>query len=232
VSSLFDLPLRPQEAPEVETDDGGIDEAPAPRHRAATSAQTSETDNHEGDADASQTEIEDEAEVPPAASRSKLFVTDHDVAAMGGTEPGAENEASVSIMTHLRAGVADLAAVSLAIATGAPGALLLGVTPTTADWPAFALLAACFSFLYCVVPLAFWGQTPGMSWAGLEARGHDDEPLSFSQTAIRWLASVLTILLFGVPLLFVAFRGRSIADWLSGSQTLVSSTRPSQAAST
>ena len=75
-----------------------------------------------------------------------------------------------------------------------------------------------FSFLYSVVTLAFWGQTPGMVAAGLMARSHGDQPLSFGQTGLRWLAGLLTVALGGLPLL-VALTGRSFADRLSGSAT-------------
>ena len=91
------------------------------------------------------------------------------------------------------------------------------------DWPAVALFLLSFSFLYTVVPLAFWGHTPGMAWAGLDARGRDGEPLAFDQTARRWIGGILTLLLLGLPLL-LAFGGRSLSDLLSGSETL--SSRP------
>ncbi|HEX6861494.1 MAG TPA: RDD family protein [Thermoanaerobaculia bacterium] len=101
------------------------------------------------------------------------------------------------------------------------GCRLMGVRPVLSDWPAVALFLLSFSFLYTVVPLAFWGHTPGMAWAGLDARSRDGEPLAFDQTARRWIGGILTLLLLGLPLL-LAFGGRSLSDLLSGSETLSS----------
>ncbi len=101
------------------------------------------------------------------------------------------------------------------------GCRFMGVYPILSDWPAVALFLLSFSFLYTVVPLAFWGHTPGMAWAGLDARSRDGEPLAFDQTARRWIGGILTLLLLGLPLL-MAFSGRSLSDLLSGSETLSS----------
>ena len=87
-----------------------------------------------------------------------------------------------------------------------------------ADWPALALFLLSFSFLYTVVPLAFWGHTLGMAWAGLTARNRDGEPLTFDQTARRWLGGLLTLAILGLPLLVTGDR-RSLTDLLSGSAT-------------
>jgi uncharacterized RDD family membrane protein YckC len=103
------------------------------------------------------------------------------------------------------------------------GCRLMGVHPILSDWPAVALFLLSFSFLYTVVPLAFWGHTPGMAWAGLDARSRDGEPLAFDQTARRWIGGVVTLLLLGLPLL-LAFGGRSLSDVVSGSETLSSRT--------
>ena len=59
---------------------------------------------------------------------------------------------------------------------------------------------------------------PGMAWCGLIARSEETEPLSFGQTAMRWLGHWLTWLLLGLPGL-LALSGRSLADRLSGSST-------------
>lgn len=82
-----------------------------------------------------------------------------------------------------------------------------------------ALFVAIFSFFYAVIPLAFWGQTPGMAWAGIVARSPGGEALSFGQAARRWLGGWLTALLGGLPGLLL-FSGRSLTDRLSGSRTL------------
>jgi uncharacterized RDD family membrane protein YckC len=123
------------------------------------------------------------------------------------------------IGSRLSAGAADLL-VHAAVGVGVLlGCRYLGVRPVLSDWPALALFLLSFSFLYTVVPLAFWGHTPGMAWAGLDARSRDGEPLAFDQTARRWLGGVFTSLFLGLPLL-LALGGRSLSDLLSGSETL------------
>jgi uncharacterized RDD family membrane protein YckC len=124
--------------------------------------------------------------------------------------------------SRISAAGADLI-VHASVAVGVlVGCRLMGVHPILSDWPAVALFLLSFSFLYTVVPLAFWGHTPGMAWAGLDARSRDGEPLAFDQTARRWIGGILTLLLLGLPLL-MAFSGRSLSDLLSGSETLSSS---------
>jgi uncharacterized RDD family membrane protein YckC len=137
---------------------------------------------------------------------------------------GAEDEPDVPAHDFARrgsriaAGVADLI-VHAAVAMGALfGCWGLGVRPTPAEMPAGGLFLLAFSFLYIVLPLAFWGHTPGMAWAGITAHNRDGEPLTFDQTARRWLGAVLTFLLAGLPLV-LAFGGRSLTDWISGSAT-------------
>lgn len=121
--------------------------------------------------------------------------------------------------SRLAAGAADLV-VHAAVAVGILlGCRFMGVRPLLSDWPAVALFLLSFSFLYTVVPLAFWGHTPGMAWARLDARSRDGEPLAFDQTARRWIGGIVTVLLLGLPLL-LAFGGRSLSDLLSGSETL------------
>lgn len=118
-------------------------------------------------------------------------------------------------------GLADLA-VHLALAVALLfGSRLLGVEAGLADWPAIAFFLLVFSFLYHVLPLAFWGQTPGMAWAGLVARSAGDSNLSFGQTARRWLGALLTAALLGLPALPAAGGGRSLADRLSDSDTFL-----------
>jgi uncharacterized RDD family membrane protein YckC len=123
------------------------------------------------------------------------------------------------LSARLLAGLADLA-VHLALAVALLfGSRLLGVEAGLGDWPALVLFLLVFSFLYTVLPLAFWGQTPGMAWAGLVARAAGGESLTFGQTARRWLAGLLTVALLGLPALLAAGGGRSLADRLSGSET-------------
>jgi uncharacterized RDD family membrane protein YckC len=119
---------------------------------------------------------------------------------------------------RLLAGCADLA-VHLALLVGVVGAgRAFGVRPNVNDWPGLLLFLLAFSFFYTVVPLAFWGHTLGMAWSGIVAHNRDGEPLSFDQTARRWLGGLLTLALAGLPLA-LAFRGRTLTDLLSGSET-------------
>lgn len=137
--------------------------------------------------------------------------------------PAARSTASgrAGLGSRISAAGADLL-VHASVAVGVlVGCRLMGVRPVLSDWPAVALFLLSFSFLYTVVPLAFWGHTPGMAWAGLDARSRDGEPLAFDQTARRWIGGILTLLLLGLPLL-LAFGGRSLSDLLSGSETLSS----------
>jgi uncharacterized RDD family membrane protein YckC len=121
--------------------------------------------------------------------------------------------------SRIAAGAADLlvhAAVGVGVLMGSRS---MGIRLLLSDWPALAVFLLSFSFLYSVVPLAFWGQTPGMAWLGLSSRSRDGEPLAFDQTARRWLGGVITALLLGLPLL-VSGRRRSLSDLLSGSETV------------
>ncbi len=99
------------------------------------------------------------------------------------------------------------------------GASLLGVTPSPRDWPAALLFVAAFSFLYTVIPLAFWGKTPGMAWARIVAHSGDGEALTFGQTGTRWIATMVTIGLLGLPGLLALLPGGSLADRWSRSHT-------------
>jgi uncharacterized RDD family membrane protein YckC len=119
---------------------------------------------------------------------------------------------------RLLAGFADCVVHLAVLAGGLVAESLLGLQPTLGQWPGFAVFLLCFSFLYTTVPLAFWGQTPGMAWRGLRARDGGDRQLHFGQTALRWLGALATAALLGLPLL-LAIGGRSFADRLSGSET-------------
>ncbi|HTG34264.1 MAG TPA: RDD family protein [Thermoanaerobaculia bacterium] len=121
---------------------------------------------------------------------------------------------------RLAAGLADLvvhAAIAVLALLGCRG---LGVRPDLREVPAFAAFLLSFSFLYTVLPLAFWGHTPGMAWAGITSHKppQNGEPLTFDQTVRRWLGAILTSALAGLPLL-LAFGGRTLTDWVSGSAT-------------
>lgn len=140
-------------------------------------------------------------------------------------EDGETRETAASSGTgagsRIAAGAADLlvhAAVAVLLLVGTR---LMGVHPTLADGPALGVFLLAFSFLYIVVPLAFWGHTLGMAWAGLVARNRDGEPLTFDQTARRWLGGLLTLGLACLPFALTG-SGRSLTDRLSGSATFPS----------
>ncbi len=120
---------------------------------------------------------------------------------------------------RLLGGLADLAAQLIALGLAIAATHALGVVVTIDDWEPFGVLALVFSFLYWMVPLAFWGQTPGMAWVGHTARSTSGEPLSFGQTFMRWLGSIVTLAFAGLPLL-IALTGRSLTDRVSNSRTL------------
>jgi uncharacterized RDD family membrane protein YckC len=147
-----------------------------------------------------------------------LDETDPGVRALGRALEEAE-PGRAGIGSRLAAGSADLLVHGAVIVGVLLGCRSMGVRPVLSDWPGFALFLLSFSFLYTVVPLAFWGHTPGMAWRGLDARSRDGEPLAFDQTARRWLGGIVTSLLLGLPLV-LALGGRSLSDLLSGSETL------------
>lgn len=120
--------------------------------------------------------------------------------------------------SRIAAGAADLLVHAAVLVVLLVGTHMMGVRPARTDWPALGVFLLAFSFLYMVVPLAFWGHTLGMAWAGLTARNQDGEPLTFDQTARRWLGGLLTLGFAGLPFLFTG-RGRSLTDRLSGSAT-------------
>jgi len=120
--------------------------------------------------------------------------------------------------TRFGAGLADLLVHAAVLVGALLGTRWMGVKPDPVrDWPALAVFLASFSFLYTVLPLAFWGQTLGMAWTRISSRNRDGEPLTFDQTARRWLGGLVTAALLGLPSL-VSSR-RSLTDLLSGSAT-------------
>lgn len=121
---------------------------------------------------------------------------------------------------RIAAGIIDLIVHAALVGVLVGGTSLMGVDVEPRHSPPLAMALLLFSFLYHVVPLAFWGHTPGMTVVGLRARTLDDRPLSLPQATRRWLALVLTLATAGLGVL-LAFGGRSLADRLSGSQTLV-----------
>ena len=191
---LFDLPLTGPEEAAAESP-----ERPAPRRQTAPPRETPEP--------------------PPARRRGPVPVP----APEPDDEPVAEVEVEDGRAGRARrfaAGAADgLVHAAIGVATLA-GLRWMGVKPDLAAAPALAVFLLAFSFLYTVLPLAFWGQTPGMAWAGIASRNRDGDPLAFDQTARRWLGGLLTLVLLGLPLLITGPR-RSLTDLISGSATYV-----------
>lgn len=140
--------------------------------------------------------------------------------------PALPIEGPATLTSRLGSALLDLAAMAAAAVALLAGAALLGTNPTPGDWPAFVLPWVAFSFVYYVMPLAFWGRTPGMASLGLTARHLDGHGLSFGQAVRRWLASLLTTALLGLPGL-LALTGRSASDLASGSITIWRGFRPS-----
>ena len=134
--------------------------------------------------------------------------------------PGREDPVELATFAdRVKAGSLDLA-LHLGIAVILLASVLLMRAPL--DWrllPALLLFSLVFSFVYVVVPLAFWGRTPGMARVGLVARDRDGGALTFAQTGWRWLSGVLVVVTLGGAL--ALSRGREgLADRLSGSRTL------------
>ena len=131
-----------------------------------------------------------------------------------------EEEILASWSERLRAGLADLLMHVLMLAVAITVAYRLGVELRWSFWPPFAGLALIFSFLYWMVPVAFWGQTPGMAWVGQAARSVGDEPLTFYQAFLRWAGALITTALAGLPQLLSLKAGGSLSDRLSESKTV------------
>jgi uncharacterized RDD family membrane protein YckC len=119
---------------------------------------------------------------------------------------------------RIAGGIADLVVHAAIAVLALLGCRWLEVQPQVREWPAFAAFLLAFSFLYTVLPLAFWGHTPGMAWAAVTSRNRDGEPLTFDQTVRRWIGALLTLALVGLPVL-LGFGGRTLTDWISGSAT-------------
>ena len=123
-----------------------------------------------------------------------------------------------SFRARLFAGLVDLVVHVAVAAVAVGGARGLGIEPALAQLPAFALLLLVFSLFYTVVPLAFWGKTPGMAAVGLVCQAGDDLPLTFAEALRRWLGELVTVILVGLPgLLALGERRRSLADRWSAS---------------
>ena len=210
---LFDLPLDTAAEPEERT---------APRRAARSErAPRAETDPDSlplfaptGGAGA---RAAAEAVRRPAADAARAA---RDERPLRAVEPGESRPiAHAGAGRRLLAGLGDLALHAAIFVLMLAGARLLGseITPTALVPTTIGLLV--FSLLYTVLPLAFWGQTLGMSFAGIVSSSVDGEPLSFGQSFRLWLAGLLALLFVGLPTL-LAPGGRSLSDRLAGARTL------------
>jgi uncharacterized RDD family membrane protein YckC len=141
--------------------------------------------------------------------------------------PPGEGPGDAPLAPRLRAAAGDLVVLAAVATLASGGASWMGAPIAAEQMPALGVFLLAWSFLYFVISLAFWGQTPGMAWAGLIARSGSAEPLSFGQTARRWIATWLTWALAGLPGL-LALTGRSLVDRLSRSRTLELEASPSR----
>lgn len=138
-------------------------------------------------------------------------------------EPAAEEdeeEVPAPVRDRLLSGLLDLGIQLLVLGGAAVSVHAMGIELAPADAAPFGVLALIFSFLYWFIPLAFWGQTPGMAWVGNSAVSLADEPLTFGQSVLRWLGAILSLAFLGLPIA-LAFGGRSLTDRLSDSKTIV-----------
>jgi uncharacterized RDD family membrane protein YckC len=203
---LFDLPLAPEPRDEAEV------VAPAPARRARRGAgERPESlplfaDEEPGGAEPSEERVEGEAMRAASRPRPVAVPPPHPV------------PPEASLGARLRASAGDLLVLAAVATLAIAGARSLGAPVAPERLFAIGVFLLAWSFLYFVVSLAFWGQTPGMAWAGLIARTVESEPLSFGQTARRWAATWLTWACAGLPGL-LALTGRSLADRMSGSRT-------------
>jgi len=206
---LFDLPLtRP--APPPSEDEEMPAPAPARRARRPAAARPESLPLFGEDEDEAEEERLDSAAAMDSASEGML--------PRPRPVPEVAAPPTAGLLPRLRAAVGDLAILGAVGVLAAAGAGRLGAPLGAGSLPGLLLFLLAWSFLYFVVSLAFWGQTPGMAWAGLVAHTGVAEPLSFGQTARRWAATWLTWALAGLPGL-LALSGGSLADRLSGSRT-------------
>lgn len=209
---LFDLPLDPEPhaddlpaaAPpaveELPVDELPVDEAPVEEPPVAEAFSPDALSLFEEDAAAAPVVLEEPVARQYSTARPTL--------------------APAPVVPRLLAGLIDLG-ILLSVAVSVwIGLHLLGVRVDTTAWLPVAVFLLSFSFLYYVFPLAFWGRTPGMSLVGLVARTPDNRPLTFGQTALRWLGTLGTAAGLGLPILLTLF-GDSFTDRVSGSRTLI-----------
>jgi len=139
-----------------------------------------------------------------------------------GAEPVAPSHDSAGLGARLLATLVDLAIQSLVALAAVAGVRALGVVVGPEAVPGLVLLLLVFSLCYTVMPLAFWGRTPGMAALGLVVRAADEHPPTFAEALRRWGAGLLTAALAGLPaLLALGAARRSLADRWSATDLIV-----------
>lgn len=219
---LFDLPLQDSERPRrsaapLPTPPSASAPALAvqPPSRERTTAPTAA-----GPRPAAAEEEMDRERGAPAAKTRRGRENERELEAQDMAESVPASQLKASIGDRFFAGLADLLIHVATLGITALGVLLIGHHLTLKDLAPFVVFGLLFSFLYSVFSLAFWGQTPGMAWAGHLARSVTGEPLTFGQTVLRWMGGLFTLVLVGLPLLLVWAGGRSLSDRLSDSKTM------------
>lgn len=86
-----------------------------------------------------------------------------------------------------------------------------------------AVFVGSFSFLYQVMPLTFWGHTPGMAYAGIHGRAKGGGFMTIQQCVLRWLGWLLTLATAGIAGL-LSLSGVSLTDLLSGTRSYLRQT--------
>lgn len=220
---LFDLPLYDDAGPEAGAETATEADAASPGPQAAPSTPPAAAAQRSVTAESMASPAEPEA--PPVGEPQLLFSEEDliPVAPKRGEQFAEEKaeeggEIDAPFQDRWLGGLADLTIHLATLGAMVLAVRMIGVTVALEDAPAFLLLGLVFSLLYTVVPLAFWGQTPGMAWVGHLARSEGNEPLTFGQTFLRWLGSILTVALLGLPVL-LGLTGRSLCDRLSDSRT-------------
>lgn len=131
------------------------------------------------------------------------------------SEPGPRPASSV-YARRWAAGALDGGVHLAVLVLAAAGSWWLGVPLTRVSILPLVVFLGCFSFVYHIVPLTFWGHTPGMAGVGLVARDPNGEPLTIHQAGQRWLGGILNLATLG--LFFLISRERSLPDLLSRSK--------------
>lgn len=138
----------------------------------------------------------------------------------GGSDRPTPAQAA-GLRRRLEGGLLDGAAHAAVLLMAMVGSWWLGVPPSRLTVLPLLLFAAGFSFVYHVLPLVFWGCTPGMAQRGLVARSLDGGPLTIGQAVRRWLGAIASFLSLGLVLAFGA--EETISDRLSASRVYLSS---------